>query len=157
MALRNPAAAVVGFEINPSARHYLRRLARRNGVADRIAIRGECLVDSLRTALGGARRPALICDCEGAEDELLRPDRIESLGHALVLVETHDGLEVGGRTLGGITRRLRQRFAPTHDIEVIVSRARSRDQLPPGCTALTDDEAAEAMDEGRGWAQWLFL
>jgi hypothetical protein len=157
MALRNPAARIVGFEINPSARYYLRRLARRNGVSDRIAIRGECTVDSLRSELAGSRRPAVICDCEGAEDELLRPDRIESLRRALILVETHDGLETGGQVLEGISRRLRERFEPTHDVEIIASRPRSREELPQDCAALTDDEAAEAMDEGRPWAQWLFL
>lgn len=157
MALRNPAAEIVGFEINPSARYYLRRLARRNGVSDRIAIRGECTVDSLCSALANSRRPAVICDCEGAEDVLLDPDRIEALRGALILVETHDGLETDGQVLEGITCRLQERFELTHDIEIIVSRPRSRDELPQDCAALTDDEAAEAMDEGRPWAQWLFL
>ncbi len=157
MALRNPQARVVGFEINPSARYYLRRLARRNGVLGRIAIRGECTVESLDDSLAGARRPAVICDCEGAEDRLLRPDRIEPLRRAFIVVETHDGLETDDGVLEGITRRLHERFADTHDIEVIASRARTREELPRDCAALTDAEAAEAMDEGRPWAQWLFL
>jgi hypothetical protein len=157
MALRNPGAEVVGFEISPSARYYLRRLARRNGVSGRIAIRAECTVDSLRAALTNSRRPALICDCEGSEDTLLDPDRIEALRCALILVETHDGLEIDGQVLEGISYRLQERFEPTHDIEIIASRPRSREELPQDCAALTDDEAAEAMDEGRPWAQWLFL
>jgi len=157
MALRNPRAAIVSFEINPSARYYLRRLAGRNGVSERITIQGECFVDSLRSSLAGARRPALICDCEGAEVKLLCPDQIESLRRAFILVETHDGLATDTGVLEGITRRLRERFAPTHHVEVIASRARGRDQLPPDCAALTDEEAAEAMNEGRTWAQWLFL
>jgi hypothetical protein len=74
-----------------------------------------------------------------------------------ILVETHDGLETDGQVLEGISRRLRERFEPTYDIEIIVSRPRSRDELPQACAALSDDEAAEAMDEGRPWAQWLFL
>lgn len=157
MALRNPSAEIVVFEINPTARFYLRRLAGRNGVTDRIAIRGACTVDSLRSSLEGARRLAVICDCEGAEDELLCPDRIEALRQAIVLVETHDGLEVDGRVLEGITRRLRDRFGPTHDVEIIASRQRGRHELPPDCAMLSDDEAAEVMDEGRPWAQWLLL
>src|SRR5262249_23172345 len=150
-------AEIVGFESNPSARYYLRRLARRNSVSDRVAIRGECTVDSLRAELTNSRRPAVICDCEGAEDALLDPDRIEALRRAVILVETHDGLETDGQVLEGISRRLRERFEPTHDIEIIVSRPRSRDELPQACAALSDDEAAEAMNEGRPWAQWLFL
>jgi hypothetical protein len=157
MALRNHRAEVVGYEINPSARYYLRRLACLNGVADRFAIRGACTVDSLADSMAGAVRPAVICDCEGAEDQLLDPKRVEPLGRAWILVETHDGLETGDGVLEGITGRLHRRFAVTHDIDVITSRARHRDDLPPGCDSLTDPEAAEAMDEGRPWAQWLFL
>ncbi len=157
MALRNPRAQVVGFEISASARHFLRRLARRNGVSGRIVIRSECTLEALGDALAGARRPAVICDCEGAEDRLLRPDRIEPLRRAFIVVETHDGLETDEGILEGITGRLHERFAATHGIEVIASRCRSREELPPNCAALTDAEAAEAMDEGRPWAQWLFL
>jgi hypothetical protein len=157
MALRNPAARIVSFEMNPSARYYLHQLARRNGVSDRITIQGECFIDSLRSSLAGARRPAVICDCEGAEDKLLCPDQIDSLRRAFIVVETHDGLETDSGVLEGITRRLRERFAPTHDVEVIASRSRGRDELPRECLALTNEEADEAMNEGRTWAQWLFL
>jgi hypothetical protein len=156
LALRNPGARVIGFEMNPSARYYLRRLARRNGVADRIEVRGTCDPDSLARAMAGAVRPAVVCDCEGAEDFLLRPDRIEPLRRALVLVETHDGLTTDAGVLEGITDRLRDRFGPTHEVEVIASRDRRSDDLPAG-NHLSPEEAAEAMDEGRPWAQWLFL
>jgi hypothetical protein len=157
MALCNARAQVVAFEVNPSARHYLRRLARRNGVSGQIAIRDECTVESLGDSLEGAIRPAVICDCEGAEDGLLHPDRIGALRRAFIVVETHDGLETDQGVLDGITRRLHERFVATHDIEVIHSRPRIREELPGDCSALSDAEAAEAMDEGRPWAQWLFL
>ena len=106
MALRNPDAKVIGFEMNPSARYYLRQLAERNGVSERVQILGTCEPASLALALEGASRPALICDCEGAEDFLLRPDRVEPLKRSYVLVETHDGLEVDSVPLAGITDRL---------------------------------------------------
>jgi hypothetical protein len=156
MAMRNVRAAIVGFERNPSARYYSRRLAARNGVADRMRLLGNCDPDSLAKALEGSRRPAVICDCEGAEDLLLCPDRIEPLRRAYILVETHDGLETEAGILEGITDRLRERFGPTHTIEVIASRDRTRDDLPPG-SDLSPEEAVEAMDEGRPWAQWLFM
>jgi hypothetical protein len=157
MALCNPNAEIVAFEINSSARHYLRQLARRNGVSERITIRGECAADSLGGALAGAERPAVICDCEGAEMRLLDPDRVEALRRALILVETHDGLETDGGVLEGITSSLQSRFALTHEIEVIASRARKREDLPRGCVALDDTDVHEAMNEGRPWAKWLFL
>ena len=158
MALRNPAASIVAFELSSSGRYFLRRLVTRNGVSGRITVHGECTVETLRSSLGEARRPAVICDCEGAEDILLCPDQVEPLRRSLILVETHDGLATAGGILEGITDRLHERFAPTHDIEVIVSRPRSRDDLPPDWSpALADDDAMEAMNEGRPWAQWLFL
>jgi hypothetical protein len=157
MALRNPEAQIVAFEINPSARHYLRRLTRCNDVSKQITIRCECTVDSLGEALSGAKRPAVICDCEGAESRLLDPDRIDSLRRALILVETHDGLQTRDGVLEGITTGLQKRFAHTHDSEVIASRARQRQDLPGEYAGLDDTDADEAMNEGRPWAQWLFL
>ena len=150
MALRNPAVPVVGFEKDASARYYLRRLARRNRVRPWIKIRGECTTETLQAALEGAERPALICDCEGAEDVLLDPLCVPNLRGALILVETHEGM------VDGVERHLQDRFAPTHDIEVIRSRPRTRDDLPAGCD-LTEAEAAAAMDEHRRKAEWMFM
>ncbi len=156
MALRNPEAMIIGFEMNPTARFYLRRLSRSNGVEDRIQIEGTCDTETLREALEGAHLPAVICDCEGAEDGLLRPDRVESLRRALIVVETHDGMETGDGVLEGVSRRIQERFASSHHVEVIDSRNRTREDLPPGYD-LPSDEAAEAMNEGRPRAQWLFM
>ena len=156
LALRNPQARIIGFELNASARFYFRKLARLNKALDRIEIRGLCDLDSLTSALDGAQKPAIVCDCEGAEDLLLDPDRVEALRRSFVLVETHDGLEVNGVPLEGITERLRERFSPTHDVEVIASTVRTESNLPSG-TQLTPEQATEAMNEGRPWAQWMFM
>jgi hypothetical protein len=150
LALRNPGVALTCFEMNPSMRHYLRRLARGNGVRRRIAIAGECTPEALEEALQGAERPAIVCDCEGAEDVLLDPRRVPGLRRASILVETHEGMVIG------VERHLLERFAPTHDIEVIRSRPRGRGDLPAGCD-LTDEEAAAAMDEHRRRAEWMFM
>ena len=62
------------FEMSPSARYYLRRLARRNGVSDRIAIQGECFVDSLRAFAGGRPPPrGDLRSARGAEDSVALP------------------------------------------------------------------------------------
>jgi precorrin-6B methylase 2 len=150
MALRNPGVSLVAFEMNASVRYYLRRLARRNGVRPRIKILGECTPAALETALAAAKRPAVICDCEGAEDMLLDPVRVPSLRRALILVETHEGM------VNGIEDHIHKRFAATHDIEVIRNRVRTLDDLPAGC-ALSDAEADAAMDEHRRHAEWMFM
>jgi hypothetical protein len=156
LALRNPDGKVIAFEMNASARYYLSKLAERNQVSDRIEIRGRCEPESLAEALDGARRSAVVCDCEGAEDHLLCPDRVEPLRRSFVLVETHDGLVTETGTLEGITDRLCARFERTHEVQIIVNRVRCDDDLPSG-VPLSRAEADEAMDEGRPWAQWLFL
>jgi hypothetical protein len=156
MAMRNPDAVVIAFEMNPSARYYLRQLAERNHVSDRLQIQGTCNLTSLAVSLEGARHSALICDCEGAEDLLLDPARIEPLRHSYILVETHDGLATDSGVLAGIGRRLHERFGATHAIETIDSQPRSGEDLPAG-TQLSPEESAEAMNEGRPWARWLFM
>ena len=150
MALRNPGAQLVGFELSRAARSVLRKLARCNGVSGRIKLLDRCTPEKLRAVLAGAIRPAVICDCEGAEDELLDPDRIPLLKRALILVEIHDGM------VPGIAQRVEERFTATHEIQVIDSRERSCEDLPAGHD-LPPDEAAEAMYENRRHAQWFFM
>jgi len=156
LAMRNPDTTVISFEMNPSARYYLRRLAERNGVGDRIREHGICDIDGLNDALDDAHRPAVMSDCEGAEDFLLDPNRVPALRRAWILVETHDEMQVGTTMLSGITDRLIERFTPTHRIRLIASRDRDSSDLPPGCD-LSAEEAVEAMNEGRPWARWLFM
>lgn len=139
MALRNPGVPLICFELNASARYDLRRVARRNGVLSQLDVHPACTPDSLAHALEGARRPAIICDCEGAEDELLDPERVPALRRALILVETHEGM------IGGVNQRLLDRFAPTHDVELIRNQPRTSADLPGGLH-LTDEEAEMATD-----------
>jgi hypothetical protein len=158
MALRNPGVPLTCFEMNPSERYYLRRMAACNGVLGRVVIAGECTPEALDDALVGAGRPVVICDCEGAEDVLLDPRRVPGLRRAWIVVEVHETM------VAGVEQRLRERFAPTHDIEAIRDRPRTPGDLPGARDLdrdagldLTEDEAALAMDEHRSGADWLFL
>jgi hypothetical protein len=150
MALRNPRARIVAFELASAARYDLKRLAQRNGVSGRIELCGECTSPALGESLAGAERPAVICDCEGAEDRLLDPDLVPELRQALILVETHEGM------FAGINDRLRERFAPTHLIEAIPSQPRNVEDLPADAH-LAPAEAEAALSENRAWAEWFFL
>ena len=150
LALRIPGVPLIGFEMDASARYYLRRLVRLNGVEDRVEIRGECGLEELAESLEGAARPVVVCDCEGAEGVLLDPDRVPGLRRAWLLVETHDDI------VPGVSARVKSRFAATHDVETVRSRPRGPADLPPGCD-LTPEEVVEATDEYRSRAEWLFL
>jgi hypothetical protein len=111
LALRTPLARVVAFEACNLERGLLRRTAGWNRVGDRLIVRGLCTPENLREALQGSTRPVVICDCEGFEDDLLRPNAVPGLERATILVELHDHLRER------VSERIRRRFEPTHCIE----------------------------------------
>jgi hypothetical protein len=124
MALRNPDARIVAFEMEERGREALREMARLNDLTSRIEIREKCSSGDLRSMLSDLKRVLVICDVEGDENELLNSVAIPTLAHAHVLVETHDFV------LRGITESLIQRFSPTHDIQRIWQQPRHRADMP---------------------------
>lgn len=118
-ALRQPAAPVLAYDVDPRAQRLTAELARRNGVADRVEVGGVASREVLGRALKGATHPFLLIDCEGAEIELLDPGHLPALRHADLIIECHDFLD------RSITDRLRARFATTHTCEQV--REQSRD------------------------------
>jgi hypothetical protein len=151
MALRNPQARHVAFEMFKPARHILNRTAAANGITMRFEARGACTVPELRKVLAGARNAVIICDCEGAEDLLLDPMAVPELQRAAILVELHDHF------CPGVSARIRERFAPTHRVEQFDTVERTAGDVPPG-VRMTDAQIAELLSEHRGIEQsWFFL
>lgn len=151
LAWRKPGLRVICFEIKKPFRHMMSRLAALNGVGDRIDARGTCDPAQLKLALDGPKKPLVICDCEGYEDVLLRPNEIPALKRAVILVETHDPF------CPGVSGRLRERFGPTHTIEDMRGRPRSASDLP-GSVGLSGDDAMLAMEEDRSFQPlWLLM
>jgi predicted O-methyltransferase YrrM len=111
-----PRLQVYAYDSEPTARRLCRTLARRNGVLDRVELRGACALDSLRQL--EARRVMMIVDCEGDELELLRPDLVPALHEATVIVELHDLID------SRISATLSERFRHTHSEERIPARPR---------------------------------
>jgi hypothetical protein len=140
IARRAPRARVDAFEADPARRALCEELARENGVADRIVLHGSCDAGTL----GRLPEPAslVVCDCEGLEGEILRPDLVPWLRTASLLVELHDGF------VPGTTSALTARFAATHDLRLISEEPRdpARYQALAG---FTESEAREALDEYR--------
>src|SRR5262249_39474913 len=92
-AARMPLVHVYAFDIDPEARRLCAELAQKNGVLDRIDIRERCDPEALRyLPITGA---LIVSDCEGYEQDLLRPDLVPDLRFADVLVELHEGLIPG--------------------------------------------------------------
>jgi hypothetical protein len=151
LARANVNAKVIAFEAHKPARHLLKKLARLNGVESRIELRGYCGVDDLAAAIASAQRPAVICDCEGGEMQLLDPVRVPALSRAAILVELHDW------AVPGITAAMRERFEKTHEIELIEERLRSAVDLP-GNVKLTEAQSRAAMEEHRNEkGRWFWM
>ena len=152
MALRNPCTRIICFEPYPPARYLLHKLSRLNGVHNRIQLKSLCTTDSLIQALVGAKSPFILSDCEGAEDELLVPDRVPALRYSSILVEVHE------KQRPGVSDRLVRRFESTHDLVRFQSGERLLEDLPTFARGLTRDLALQAMDEWRGGTMhWYFM
>lgn len=108
-----PAARVHAFEINERGQAVCRNAAIANGVGERLSVAGKCDSGSLRKIAAQSGRILLIVDCEGAELDLLDPERIPALERCDMIVECHDFANPM------ITHTLRERFAASHDIETV--------------------------------------
>ena len=124
LAVRNPQARLIGFEMDAAGREAVAEMAKLNGVSDRVKIMGKCDPEDLAAALGNEHAPAVVCDVEGYEEHLLDPAAVPALQRASILVELHDFVTPG------LTDLLLTRFQGTHDIEHIWQEPRIRDQFP---------------------------
>lgn len=121
-ALRCPGAVVHAFDIDARAQALCRELARLNGVADRVAVAGECTPATLEAAARG--RMLVLCDIEGAEAALLDPNAAPALRRADVLAELHT---VSGRWTSEV---LYPRFAASHAVTEFHLQARNAADYP---------------------------
>jgi hypothetical protein len=151
-----PEARIVAFELMPAKRANLRRVAAENGVDRRVRVEGACTWGRLDRIAGGAERPLVWMDVDGAEMELLDPTLAPGLRRAEIVVELHEFLTPNARAV------LEARFAPTHASHLVRGEERRPEQFPLGGrfwrTALGRATACEAMQERRPARQdWLHL
>ena len=139
---------VIAFDMDAEARLLCRELAIKNGVSHRVEVLGECDVAALRRAL--KPRSLVICDCEGAELDLLDVEQIEALKQAEIVVELHDFLRAG------VTPTLVQRFEKSHDIQLIDS-AQPDISLYSELEVLTPQQREIALDELAEPMQWAWM
>lgn len=124
LAVRNPQAKVIAFEMEPKGQTALREMCALNQVADRVEVRGKCEPSDLLAALKNAAAPVVVCDVEGYEEKLLDFQKVPLLAGACILVELHDFI------IPGITEELKKRFSATHRIKHIWQQPRHREQFP---------------------------
>lgn len=108
LARQMPGVTVYAHDIQAQARESCAELAAKNGVADRVIIGGEFQPEGFQRFAG--RRTLVMVDTEGAELDILQPDRGPALAEMRIIVETHD------RFTPGALDTLAERFQATHDI-----------------------------------------
>jgi hypothetical protein len=147
-----PGIDVVAFDTSSVALDMMSRVAALNGLQDRIRVADARTPADLEELLRRYKRPLIFIDIEGAEDDLLDLRRAPSLMAADIIVETHDGYNFG------VTRRLIERFWPTHRFE-ITGGTEAEDQPLPAIVRerIADPAQARAlMSESRGLPElWL--
>jgi hypothetical protein len=149
-ALRLPGAQVWAFDCDPVAQELCREVAAKNGLSDKVLVRGGCNVRALQEILTDGA--LVVCDCEGDENVLLDPGLVPLLASCDLLVEAHDGL------VPGVSNLLKDRFGGTHDIEEVESRPREPSGYPALQFLRRKKERWFAVQEFRPLGQkWLFM
>jgi hypothetical protein len=150
LARHFPRSHVWGFELVPHARELCAELARLNGVADRVHLQGACDAAALNSLPLGSGS-LLICDCEGAEIDILDPLAAPALTLCDLLVEMHDCYNPL------ITPTLLARFGETHDC-TLVSSASHDPEAFPAAHFLPRKDRPLAVDDLRSESmQWGFF
>lgn len=149
LALRLPQAAIIARDTDPAARARCADLGAQNGVAARIALGGE--VTHADFDICRAASTLVVCDIEGGEDMLLDPARATGLLGADILVEVHDCFTPN------LSAKLAQRFAPSHDVQII-HRSLDSAGLPAWMHSYSDMDRLIALWEWRaGPTPWLWM
>lgn len=146
LARRLPTAEIHAFDPDDRARELCAALADANSVSHRVHLHGACDPAELRALCGP---PALIvCDIEGAERDLLRPEEVPGLARCEIIVEVH------GRGTGS---ELAERFRSTHTVAAVRHRRRRAGDAA-GVIKISRSSLRRAMDERRrAGLEWLHL
>jgi hypothetical protein len=149
LAIRLPRARVYAFDTDERARVLCEQMAKLNSVAERVFVEGVCSHARLDELID--ERTLVVCDCEGCEFELLRPEVVPSLNQADLLVELHDFIDPR------IKSTLISRFEQTHQIAII----QTADRVAADYTAIKELNARSqlfALAELRGAdMEWAFM
>jgi hypothetical protein len=142
---------VIAYDISADARQVTELNARLNGVASRVLIKKAATHLELSDLIQQRRKTFLLVDIEGAELELIDPQKCPPLSQCDLLVEVH------GRT-DEVAAILLDRFRKTHNGRLIERSPRNPfafDYLPLDF----EDEAWVVVSEGRRFVKnnWLFL
>lgn len=149
LAMRMPETRVQAFDSNAAARDGCAENAALNGVADRVILAETADHDSFDIC--HTTRSFVLCDIEGAEDQLLDPATAHGLRRADILVECHDCFAPN------LSDRIAARFDPTHNIQRIDRHPKGA-ALPEWADGWSDLDRLLMQWEWRaGPTPWLWM
>jgi predicted O-methyltransferase YrrM len=143
-------AKVFAFDIQQREQAFCARLAKLNGVSERVIVGGACDHAALESVLSG--KSLIIIDCEGCEYDLLDPQIVPALQRADMIVEIHD--------FGGSTRimdAVQARFSATHHIQIAQFEARDPAQIPALDAVRSPRIRRAAVLERDAPQRWCYL
>jgi hypothetical protein len=151
MARRMPKTKMWAYDINPAAQEACRQLAEKNDVSERIEI--GALFGTENFAQFANEKTLVMCDIEGAEQELLDPALAPELAGMDIIVESHECI------IKGLTQTLLDRFSSSHDITMISDTGqRHFDTLPKDYETWANLDQLVATWEWRsGPTPWLVM
>jgi hypothetical protein len=137
-------------DIDPKAIAATRALAAANDVAGRVSV-NEMLFRPGDFSSHAGPDTLVFIDIEGAEDELLAGPAPAALAACDLIVEAHDCF------IPGLSENLAERFAATHEVEVLTRRNLALN-LPEATSSWSDTDRALATSEwGSGPTPWLWM
>lgn len=149
LARRLPQAQIWARDADPAAQALCQALAEANNVATRVQIGG--LMAHRDFDICRAQYTLVLCDIEGAEDDLLDPTKAQGLLAADILVEVHDSFQTG------LSAKIAARFQATHHLQRI-GRKLDDSALPDWMDGLSDMDRLMALWEWRGGpTPWLWM
>jgi precorrin-6B methylase 2 len=149
LARAMPEVTVYAHDILERAQQACAELAAKNAVAERVIVGGEFLPDGFEAFAG--RRALVMVDAEGAELDILQPDRSPALAGMNIIVETHDIYRKDALAT------LMARFSPSHEIVKVTQQPKTFD-MPPWMDNLTHLDQLLAVWEWRqGPTPWLVM
>lgn len=142
-------AHIYAYDANPNIQSMLKALIEKNKLSSRVTL-GEIWTDEHFEKIKN-QKALIFCDIEGAELELLNPNRNATLKNFDFIIEMHDVFNES------ISHEICQRFAASHNIEVYKNNS-YQFKLPVEACILTDLELSAVLNEMRGGATpWALL
>lgn len=146
-----PNSKLVGFEIEENGRKLITEMYEKNSLKNELILKGEANVNNVAPYISG--KTLLICDCEGAELDILNPDIQKAFAWVeMAIIELHDFIRPG---IKGV---LINRFSDTHNIKLVPFKMANPHTFPFLASISNESERYELLRE-RGWQEqeWMIL